>query len=59
VLILAGWYVHRTGKSNLTVINNSQIPTLFRDEHKSARFNPEKVASIRALLDERCRVVGA
>jgi hypothetical protein len=55
VLILAGWYVHRTGKSNLTVINNSQIPTLFRDEHNSARLKPETVSSIRALLDERCR----
>jgi len=59
VLILAGWYVHRTGKSNLAVINDSEIPTLFRDEHNSARLKPETVASIRALLDERCRDIGA
>ncbi|MBU3666830.1 MAG: NERD domain-containing protein [Chthoniobacterales bacterium] len=58
VLVLTGWYVRRTGKSGLAVINDSEIPTFFRDEHKSARFKPETVASIRALLDERCRDVG-
>jgi len=59
VLILTGWYVRRTGKNNLVVINEAEIPTLFRDEHKTARLTPEMVASIRALLDERCRDVGA
>jgi hypothetical protein len=58
VLILPGWYVRRAGKSDIRVINESEIPTLFRDEHKAGRLKPETAASICALLDERCRDVG-
>ena len=59
VLVLPGWFVHRTGKSAVRVINEGEIPTLFRDEHKAGRLNPETASSICALLDERCRDVGA
>lgn len=59
VLILTGWYVRRSGKGALTVINEGEIGGMFRDEHKAARLTPETAAAIRALLDERCRDVGA
>lgn len=59
VLILTGWYVRRSGKGALTVINEGEIGGVFRDEHKAARLTPETAAAIRALLDERCRDVGA
>jgi len=59
VLVLPGWYVRRTGKSDVRIINESEIPTLFRDEHKAGRLNLERASSISALLDERCRDVGA
>ena len=59
VLILPGWYVRRAGKSDVRVINEGEIPILFRDEHNTARFNGDAVAAIRALLDERCRDVVA
>lgn len=59
VLVLPGWFVHRTGKSDLRVINEGEIPALFRNEHKAGRLNPETASSISALLDERCRDVGA
>jgi hypothetical protein len=59
VLILTGWYVRRSGKGTLTVINEGEIGGMFRDEHKAARLTPETAAAIRALLDERCRDVGA
>lgn len=58
VLVLPGWYVRRRGKSDLTVINEGEIPGLFRDEHNAARLRSEIAASISALLDERCRDVG-
>lgn len=58
VLVLPGWYVRRRGKSDLTVINEGEIPGLFRDEHKASRLRSEIAASISALLDERCRDVG-
>jgi hypothetical protein len=59
ILVLPGWYVQRTGRGDVTVINEGEIPSVFRDEHKTARLKPEIVSSIRALLDERCRDVGA
>lgn len=59
VLVLTGWYVHRTGKSDLTVINEGEVPSLFHGEHKAGRLRPETVAAICALFDERCRNVGA
>lgn len=59
ILVLPGWYVQRTGRGDVTVINEGEIPNVFRDEHKTARLKPEIVSSIRALLDERCRDVGA
>lgn len=59
VLILTGWYVRRSGKGALTVINEGEIGGMFRDEHKAARLTPETAVAIRALLDERCRDVGA
>ncbi len=59
VLVLPGWFVHRTGKSDVRVINEGEIPTLFRDEHKAACMRTETVVAVRALLDERCRDVGA
>lgn len=59
ILVLPGWYVQRTGRGDVTVINEGEIPSVFRDEHKTARLQPEIVSSIRALLDERCRDVGA
>ncbi len=55
VLVLPGWFVHRTGKSDVRVINEGEISALFRDEHNTDRFNGDAVAAIRALLDERCR----
>jgi hypothetical protein len=59
ILVLPGWYVQRTGRGDVTVINEGEIPSVFRDEHKTARLKPEIVSSIRALLDERCRDVGS
>jgi len=59
ILVLPGWYVQRTGRGDVTVINEGEIPSVFRDEHKTARLKPEIVSSICALLDERCRDVGA
>lgn len=58
ILALPGWYVDRIGKSDLTVLNEGEIPSFFRDKHKADRLRPEQLNSIRALLDERCRNVG-
>jgi hypothetical protein len=57
VLVLPGWYVHRTGKSDVRVVNEGAIPTLFRDEHKTGCLKSETATAVRALLDERCRQV--
>lgn len=59
VLILPGWYVDRIGKGDVAVINEGEIGSVFRNEHKAGRLKPEIAAAIRALLDERCRDVSA
>lgn len=59
VLILTGWYVDRIGKGDVAVINDGEIGSVFRNEHKAGRLKPETAAAIRALLDERCRDVAA
>jgi len=59
VLILPGWYVDRIGKGDVTVINEGEIGSVFRNEHKAGRLKPETASAIRALLDERRRDVAA
>lgn len=59
VLILPGWYVDRIGKGDVTVINEGEIGSVFRNEHKVGRLKPETASAIRGLLDERCRDVSA
>ena len=56
VLVLPGWFVRRTGKSDVRVINEGEIPALFRHKHKADLLKPETVRSIKALIDERCRI---
>lgn len=57
VLALPGWSVQRKGKSDLRVISGREVTTLFRDEDKKQRLNPQTTHHITALLDLKCRDV--
>ena len=59
VLVLPGWFVDRIGKGDLTVINEGEIGSVFRNEHKTGRLKQETASAIRALLDERSRDISA
>jgi len=57
VLALPGWMVRRRAQSDLRVISGREIASLFRDEDKKQRLEPQTVKSITALLDQKCRDV--
>ncbi len=52
VLALPGWMVLRKGKGDLRVISGREVASLFRDEDKKQRLEPQTVHRVTAALDE-------
>jgi hypothetical protein len=57
VLVLPGWFVRREGKSDLRVVSDGELPSLFRGVNSELLLDPAAVQAIRDLLEERCRDV--
>jgi hypothetical protein len=57
VLVLPGWFVRRTGASDLRVVGGGELHGVFRGENERPQFDEATVRAIAALLDERCRDV--
>ncbi len=58
VLALPGWFVKRTGKSDLYVVSGRELGQLFDGLNKRPVMDPVTVKAICALLDQKCRDVG-
>lgn len=58
VLALPGWFVKRTGKSDLQVVSGRELGQLFDGLNKRPVMDPVTVKAICALLDQKCRNVG-
>lgn len=58
VLALPGWFVKRTGKSDLHVVSGRELGQLFDGLNKRPVMDPVTVRAICALLDQKCRDVG-
>lgn len=59
VLALPGWFVKRTGKSDLHVVSGRELGQLFDGLNKRPVMDPVTVNAICALLDQKCRDVGS
>lgn len=57
VLVLPGWFVRRTGASDLRVVGDGELQAVFRGENARPRLDDATVRAIAALLEERCRDV--
>jgi hypothetical protein len=58
VLALPGWFVKRTGKSDLQVVSGRELGQIFDGLNKRPVMDPVTVRAICALLDQKCRDVG-
>lgn len=58
VLALPGWFVKRTGKSDLHVVSGRELGQIFDGLNKRPVMDPVTVRAICALLDQKCRDVG-
>lgn len=58
ILALPGWFVKRTGKSDLHVVSGRELSQVFAGLNKRPVMDPVTVRAICALLDQKCRDVG-
>lgn len=57
VMVLAGWRVRCAGDSDLRVVSDAELASLFREGASPDVLDPSAVGAIRALLEDRCRDV--
>ncbi len=55
VMVLPGWRVRCEGDSDLRVVSDAELTSLFRGESSPSVLDPAAVEAIRAVLEDRCR----
>lgn len=54
-MVLPGWRVRREGDSDLRVVSDAELTSLFRGESSPSVLDLAAVEAIRAVLEDRCR----